>query len=103
MIREMARLTKPGGRIIVVEWRAEDTPIGPPLDHRLSIEQSKSICESEYLEFLDEIEVGHSHYGLMYERTPASYAPRAPPPERTSALWVEDFILFTRVVSGPVV
>ncbi|MDF1497020.1 MAG: methyltransferase domain-containing protein [Patescibacteria group bacterium] len=69
LIREMARLTKPGGRIVVVEWRAEETPIGPSIDHRLTIEQSKSICESEYLEFLDEIEVGHSHYGLMYERT----------------------------------
>ncbi len=71
MIREMARLTKPGGRIVIVEWKAEATPIGPSLDHRLTIEQSKSICESEYLEFLEEIEVGHSHYGLMYERTPA--------------------------------
>lgn len=69
MIREMARLTKPGGRIVVVEWKAIATPIGPPTDHRLSLEQSKTICESPYLEFLDEIEVGHSHYGLLYERT----------------------------------
>ncbi len=70
LIREMARLTKPGGRVIIVEWKAEPTPIGPSEDHRLSVEQSKQICESQFLEFLDEIEVGHSHYGLMYERTP---------------------------------
>jgi len=72
MLREMARLTKPGGRIIIVEWRAEPTPIGPPLDHRLSTEQSRSICESPYMEYLEEIDVGHSHYGLIYERTSES-------------------------------
>ncbi|MBU2566831.1 methyltransferase domain-containing protein [Patescibacteria group bacterium] len=68
-IRELARLTKPGGRIVIVEWKATATPIGPPEDHRLTPEQSQAICQSPYLEFLDEIEVGHSHYGLLYERT----------------------------------
>ena len=69
LIREMARLTKPGGRIVVVEWKPTSTLIGPPPDRRLSSEQSQSICQSEYLELLDEIEAGPSHYGLIYERT----------------------------------
>jgi len=69
LIREMARLTKPGGRIVVVEWKSEPTPIGPPIDHRLSIVQAREICQSPLIELLDEIEVGHSHYGLLYERT----------------------------------
>ena len=69
LIREMARLTKPGGRVVVVEWKATNTPIGPSVDHRFTPEQSKAICQSPYLEFLDELEVGHSHYGLLYERT----------------------------------
>ncbi len=72
MLREIARLTKPGGRIVIVEWRAEPTPIGPPLDHRITIEQSKNICESPYMELLDEMDVGHSHYGLLCERTSES-------------------------------
>lgn len=69
LIREMARLTKPGGRAVVVEWKASATPIGPPVDRRLSAEQSKTIFQSPYFELLDEVDVGHSHYGLLYERT----------------------------------
>lgn len=69
LLREIARLTKPGGRIVVVEWKAEATVIGPPPDHRLTLEQSRSICQTPLMEFMDEIEVGHSHYGLLYERT----------------------------------
>lgn len=69
LIKEMARLTKPGGRILVVEWKAISTPIGPPPDRRLTPEQSRNICQTQYMELLDEIDVGHSHYGLLYERT----------------------------------
>ncbi len=69
LIREMARLTKPGGRILVVEWKTVATPIGPSQDHRLTPEQSRNICHSPFMEYLDEIDVGHSHYGLLYERT----------------------------------
>jgi ubiquinone/menaquinone biosynthesis C-methylase UbiE len=72
LIREMARLTKPGGRILVVEWKATSTAIGPPEDRRLTPEQSQVICQSPYMELLDEVDVGHSHYGLLYERTEAS-------------------------------
>lgn len=69
LIREMARLTKPGGRILIVEWKATATAIGPPADRRLTSEQSQAICQSQYMELLDEVDVGHSHYGLLYERT----------------------------------
>lgn len=69
LIREMARLTKPGGRILIVEWKPVATAIGPPAERRLSSEQAQAICQSPYLELLDEVDAGHSHYGLLYERT----------------------------------
>lgn len=69
LIREMSRLTKPGGRILVVEWKAVATAVGPPTERRLTPEQSQAICQTPYMELLDEIDVGHSHYGLLYERT----------------------------------
>jgi ubiquinone/menaquinone biosynthesis C-methylase UbiE len=71
LLREIARLTKSGGRVLVVEWKAVATAIGPPVDHRLTPEQSRAICHSPYFEYQDEIDVGHSHYGLLYERTEA--------------------------------
>lgn len=35
-VREIARITRPGGRIAVLDWRPDaDRLLGPPLDHRL--------------------------------------------------------------------
>ena len=34
-LAECRRILKPEGRLAVVDWRAEPTPVGPPEDHRL--------------------------------------------------------------------
>ena len=34
--REFARIVRPGGLVVIVDWRRVDPPPGPPLDHRLS-------------------------------------------------------------------
>lgn len=36
---ELNRILKTGGRLVVIEWVKALTEIGPPLDHRLSVEQ----------------------------------------------------------------
>ena len=69
LIREMARLTRPGGRIIVVEWKATHTPIGPSVEHRIDAQQSKEILASPLMKFVEEFEAGQYHYGLIYTRT----------------------------------
>jgi ubiquinone/menaquinone biosynthesis C-methylase UbiE len=69
LVREMARLTKPGGRIVVVEWKATQTPIGPSVDQRMDAEQAKVELKSPLLTFSDEFDAGPYHYGLIYSRT----------------------------------
>lgn len=69
LVREMARLTKPGGRIIVVEWKAIDTPIGPPTANRLDAQEAKQILKCQFLKLVEEFEPGPYHYGLIYQRT----------------------------------
>jgi ubiquinone/menaquinone biosynthesis C-methylase UbiE len=69
LVREMARLTRPGGRIVVVEWKASQTPLGPAADRRISVEDAKKELKSPLIKFYDEFEAGPYHYGLIYLRT----------------------------------
>lgn len=68
LVREMARLTRPGGRIVVVEWKPIHSPIGPAVDQRMSKEEAKKELKSPYMHFHDEFEAGEFHYGLIYLR-----------------------------------
>lgn len=65
LVREMARLTRPGGRVVVVEWKPTRSPLGPPVDQRMGPEEAKRILKSPYLDFFDEFEAGEYHYGLI--------------------------------------
>ena len=69
LVKEMARLTKPGGTVVVIEWKPIHTPIGPPSDRRLSQAEAESIMKSPHFEFRDEFEAGEYHYGIIYSRT----------------------------------
>jgi ubiquinone/menaquinone biosynthesis C-methylase UbiE len=69
LVREMARLARPGSRIVVVEWKPTASPLGPPSGQRLSKEEAKKILKSPLIEFHDEFEAGPYHYGLIFHRT----------------------------------
>ena len=69
LVREMARLTRPGGRVVIVEWKPVKTPIGPPADARLEPSEAKDILKSPLLKLYDEFDAGEYSYGLIYLRT----------------------------------
>ena len=35
LLREIRRILKPQGKIINVDWEAKESPMGPPIDHRI--------------------------------------------------------------------
>lgn len=39
MIAEAMRLLRTGGTVAIVDWKAEETPKGPPLEHRVSADE----------------------------------------------------------------
>ncbi len=69
LLREMARLARPGSRLVVVEWKPTASPLGPPTSQRLTPEEAGKLLKSPLFEFHDEFEAGPYHYGLIYHRT----------------------------------
>jgi ubiquinone/menaquinone biosynthesis C-methylase UbiE len=49
-VAEVARLLKPGGRMLVVDWQKWETEGGPPAEYRLSLEESAALLQGAGLD-----------------------------------------------------
>ena len=68
VFREAARMTKPEGQIVVIDWRPDRLTYGPPKNKRLSAEQIKSLAAHEGWSKVKEMSVGVYHFGLVFSR-----------------------------------
>lgn len=68
-LKEIARLTRQDGKLVVVEWKKMKSPLGPELENRISEEDAKKVLNSKYFEFDSAFDAGKYHYGLVYKRT----------------------------------
>lgn len=62
---EVERILKPGGKLVVLEWRPIATPHGPPLDLRLSPQELTKIIEVRGFRVKQEFEIGSWHYVVV--------------------------------------
>jgi ubiquinone/menaquinone biosynthesis C-methylase UbiE len=68
LVSEAFRLTKPGGRVLVIEWQACEMVLGPDPAHRLEVDAAKEVFHHPELALVGEFEPGDCHYALVYER-----------------------------------
>ncbi len=66
VIKEAYRLTKPGGRLVVIDWLKISTPFGPPIADRTDPEQIKNFCVNSGFRPMEEFPAGPYHYGMMF-------------------------------------
>ena len=62
LVREAARLMKPGGRLAVIDWREDTEFIGPPRSRRISRERVEEMFEASGLTFDDYIDWTDNHF-----------------------------------------
>lgn len=43
---ELRRITKPAGKLVIIDWAKVDSPMGPPADHRVDFEEAKKIIST---------------------------------------------------------
>jgi ubiquinone/menaquinone biosynthesis C-methylase UbiE len=65
-LREVARLLKPGGTMIIVDWKLAGSPLGPRKDDRVAPEEVRAIARSLHLKETDAFEAGQYHFGFLF-------------------------------------
>ncbi len=68
-LREVRRICKPGASMVNVDWKPLRMELGPPLEVRLSEEESERILSEGGLRVTRRIEAGPYHYGLVCQRS----------------------------------
>ncbi|MBI2633571.1 MAG: methyltransferase domain-containing protein [Parcubacteria group bacterium] len=68
VIKEAGRLIKQKGMLLVVDWKKELSPLGPPLESRLLQDEIKKLVQAENFSFEKEFSAGPYHYGLVFKK-----------------------------------
>lgn len=68
LFQEAHRILQAGGRLVIMEWDATPTPLGPPISLRVSKEQVRRWGEEAGFNFDREFEAGSHHYGLIFRK-----------------------------------
>lgn len=65
LMKECARMVKPGGKFVVIDWKPAGVNFGPDSATRVSPEEAKALIGSAGLTIEKEIEPGQYHYGFV--------------------------------------
>jgi ubiquinone/menaquinone biosynthesis C-methylase UbiE len=73
ILEEAKRVLKPGGRVLLVEWKTGDTQIGPEQSLRLLKEDAMILARTAGFKIPENepVDAGNFHYGLILSKTNA--------------------------------
>lgn len=66
ILREAVRITRRGGKLLIVDWKEGRFPIGPKPENKISTEQVMLMAQSLNLRLEKQFEAGKFHYGLVF-------------------------------------
>ncbi len=69
-LREVARIMKPDGIAVGIDWKKEDSTFGPPSEITLTEVESRRIFAENSFEVLKRVDAGPFHYGLLCMQVP---------------------------------
>ncbi len=64
-LEEISRILKPGGRLAIIDWEKAQTPMGPPLDHRISKEEVTELLAEMNIICQQSLSFTENFYGLV--------------------------------------
>jgi len=69
ILKEVYRVLKPGGQVLIAEWDETFQGIGPELKIRIKKENLRKMIEAEKFAFNKEIEAGKFHYAVVFRKS----------------------------------
>lgn len=66
IMKEAQRITKHGGKVLVIDWKLKDLPFGPLPDNRISEHKVKTLSAEIGLKLIDEWDPSPYHYSLVF-------------------------------------
>ena len=67
---ESMRLLKPNGKLLLVDWKPGDEPVGPPPDKRPKQVDVQKMVEQAGFRFIKTFDAGPYHWGALYKGLP---------------------------------
>lgn len=68
MVKEAVRMIKPGGKLLIVDWKKGATTFGPEAQVRPDPVQIKQFVQEQGLQLVDEFEAGTFHFALVFQK-----------------------------------
>ena len=68
MLKEAYRLTKEGGKLLLIDWKASSGPLGPAQDMKVNKELAEKLTIEAGFKKIKEFEAGQNHYGMIFEK-----------------------------------
>ena len=68
VLKESARMLKTNGKMLIIEWNATESPIGPTPDRRVKLEAIKEAAPKLGLTVEAGFEAGPYHYGIILKK-----------------------------------
>ncbi|MEQ8154672.1 MAG: class I SAM-dependent methyltransferase [Clostridiaceae bacterium] len=65
LFAEIRRILRAEGKMMVIEFHKKETPMGPPVDHRISEDSVEEILEKEGFDIEDKVLLGENFYGIV--------------------------------------
>lgn len=67
-MKEIARVLKPGGKVLVVDWSDSSGGAGPHAGSIVRRTVAQSLAEGAGLQFQKDVDAGSHHYGMIFRK-----------------------------------